>query len=121
METWNRSENSRVQTFLDEMNETFPEKYEILQRVRKMVLTKYPATTEEIKYGGIVFLDDEHLFSGLFVRKEHVSLEFVHGSDLNDPDKNLEGTGKLRRHIKLRSSDDIDNKKALFYIEQYQK
>ena len=39
--------------------------------------------------------------------KEHVSLAFLRGAMLPDPEKLLEGTGKGVRHVKLRSVADV--------------
>jgi uncharacterized membrane protein HdeD (DUF308 family) len=38
-----------------------------------------------------------------------VSLGFMQGTSLPDPDKLLEGSGKGLRHVKLRSIEDVDN------------
>jgi len=38
--------------------------------------------------------------------KEHLSLAFLRGAKLPDPEKLLEGTGKGVRHVKLRSVTD---------------
>ena len=39
--------------------------------------------------------------------KEHLSLAFLRGAKLPDPEKLLEGTGKGVRHVKLRSVTDV--------------
>jgi len=39
--------------------------------------------------------------------KEHLSLAFLRGAKLSDPEKLLEGTGKGVRHVKLRSVADV--------------
>jgi len=68
-------------------------------------------------YGGIMFsLEDD--FGGLFVRKNHVSFEFGSGVTMDDPDNILEGIGKFRRHLKIRSLADIKDKKVEFFVEQ---
>lgn len=38
-----------------------------------------------------------------------VSLGFMHGTSLPDPDDLLEGSGKGLRHVKLRSVEEVDN------------
>ncbi|HAJ95428.1 MAG TPA: hypothetical protein DCP02_04250 [Actinobacteria bacterium] len=57
-------------------------------------------------------------FGGLFVRKKHISLEFSSGADMNDSYTILEGTGKFRRHLKIRSLADIENKTVDFFVKQ---
>lgn len=41
--------------------------------------------------------------------QRHVLLGFNYGSELPDPTHLLEGTGKLFRHVKLRSPDELSN------------
>ena len=48
----------------------------------------------------------EH-FSWIQPNKAHVNLGFNYGAELPDPDALLEGTGKLFRHVKLRSPEDV--------------
>jgi hypothetical protein len=38
----------------------------------------------------------------------HVNLGFFRGMELPDPDGLLEGTGKLLRHVKIRSAADLE-------------
>ena len=40
--------------------------------------------------------------------KAHVNVGFFRGSEIPDPDRLLEGTGKFMRHVKLRPERDID-------------
>ncbi len=112
-----KSKNEQVQKFLDEIEEFEDEKFKILQKLRKIVFTNYPKTNERMMYGGIMFSLDED-FGGLFVRKNHISFEFTSGSIMNDPQKILEGTGKFRRHLKIRSKVDIKDKKVDFFVKQ---
>src|SRR5262245_12632004 len=55
--------------------------------------------TEGNKMSGLVF--------GLMPTKNGVSLGFMHGASLHDPENLLEGTGKNLRHIKLKSPEDV--------------
>lgn len=112
-----KSKNERVEKFLEDIMMFNDEQFNILQKLREIVFKVYPKTTERMMYGGIMFsLEDD--FGGVFVRKNHISFEFVSGFSMNDPDKLLEGTGKLRRHLKIKSLSDIDNKHVIFFVEQ---
>ena len=93
------------------------EKYIILQELRKIVFKNYKKTGERMMYSGIMFSLEED-FGGIFVRKNHVSFELVNGFTINDPNKLLEGTGKFRRHLKIKSLSDIDDKKVDFFVKQ---
>jgi hypothetical protein len=74
------------------------------------------------KYGGVVMCpnvgDDKSFVGGIFSYKDHVSMEFSKGVDLDDPDTLLEGSGKLRRHLKFHSMDDITAKNPRAFLEQ---
>ncbi len=50
----------------------------------------------------------EH-FCCIVPHRAHVNLGFFYGADLVDVSGLLEGTGKLLRHVKLRSDTDLEN------------
>ena len=113
----NKSEDNKVQSFLEEIMMIDDEKYEILQKLREIIFSNYPKTDERMMYGGIMFsLEDD--FGGLFVRKNHISFEVINGFTIYDPKKFLEGTGKSRRHLKIKSLSDIKDKEVEFFIKQ---
>ncbi|MDA3941242.1 MAG: DUF1801 domain-containing protein [Spirochaetia bacterium] len=112
-----RSKKEQVQKFLEDIMMINSEKFKILQKLRKIVFSNYPKTNERIMYGGIMF-SFENDFGGLFVRKNHISFEFVFGVYMDDPHNILEGTGKLRRHIKIRTLTDIEDKKVDSFVKQ---
>ena len=43
---------------------------------------------------------------------------FVHGPKLDDPEELIEGTGKKMRHYKIRSKDDLNEKRMVDWIQQ---
>ena len=68
-------------------------------------------------YGGFMFTAPAQ-FCGVFAYTEHTSIEFGRGCELTDPDRVLEGSGKLRRHIKVHTRADIVAKRVHTYIRQ---
>lgn len=74
------------------------------------------------KYGGVVMCpnvgDDKTFVGGVFTHKDHVLLEFSKGAELDDPNGHLEGSGKLRRHLKLKTVSDITAKDARSFLMQ---
>ena len=74
------------------------------------------------KYGGHVMCpdpeSDKHFIGGIFTYKDHVSLEFSNGAALEDLGGHLEGSGKKRRHLKLKCVGDIAAKNAGAYLRQ---
>lgn len=59
----------------------------------------------------------EH-FSWIQPCKSHVNLGFNYGAELQDPDGLLEGTGKLFRHVKIKSVDDVNRPALRKLLEQ---
>lgn len=111
-------ENIKIKQFIQDVSLADGETGAIAASLRKIVLRLDKAIKEEIKYGGIVFEKDERIFCGIFVRKNHISLEFDRGAELKDEDEFLERGGRQRRHLKICRKDDIMNKKAGCYIKQ---
>ncbi len=110
--------NPKINDFIHNLLFIDEDKGEIVISLRKLVLELAPDAKEEIKYGGLVFIINDGLFCGIFVRKKHISVEFVKGAEMQDPDNFLEGGGKYRRHLKILQYEDIKNKKVEYYIKQ---
>lgn len=112
-----KSKNPEVQNWLEELEAFDDEKFAIVVDARKIVLATYSKVSERIIYGGIMFtLGDD--IGGLFVSKNHVSFEFSQGYQFKDPKKVLEGAGKFRRHLKLKSRSDVKDKTVEFFVKQ---
>ena len=52
------------------------------------------------------------------VIKDHVNLGFMRGSELSDPHKIMEGTGKQMRHIKMRNMSDLLRPALRAYLQE---
>lgn len=113
-----KSKNEKVQNFLDEVLVFDTEKYHYLLEMREIIFNIYPKVQERMMYGGIMFSISSEDFCGLFVRKNHISLEFSNGTGMKDPNKLLEGTGKFRRHLKIKSNADIKDKDVTYFIKK---
>ncbi|MBZ8117242.1 DUF1801 domain-containing protein [Roseovarius sp. LXJ103] len=74
------------------------------------------------KYGGEVLAldpkDDSKFVGGIFIYKDHVSLEFSNGASFEDPKGQLEGKGKFRRHLKFAAVRDVQDKDVRRFLEQ---
>ena len=108
----------RVEQFMADIQAATPQWYEIASAVRKAFREHESVVTEDIKYGGVVFLLDQVLIGGVYFYKNHCSLEISNGAELKNPDGFLEGNGKFRRHIKMTTLADINNKNVSDYIQQ---
>ena len=110
--------NPRIDNFIQDTLLYDKDKGEIVSSLRELVLKIAPNAKEEIKYGGLVFVSDKRLFCGIFIRKNHISVEFDRGAEMQDPDNFLEGSGTRRRHLKIFQKEDIKKKKTEYYIRQ---
>ncbi|MDI4633393.1 DUF1801 domain-containing protein [Pelomonas sp. V22] len=104
-----------VQSLLEDIRLLGEGQYEIVTAVRALVRKEFPQVAEEVKYGGILFASEVQ-FCGVFAYKEHVSVEFGRGASICDEFGHLEGAGKGRRHLKLRSQADIKSKHLAQYL-----
>ena len=104
-----------VQDLLEDIRHVSEQNFEIVEAVRALVKNTLESTSEEVKYGGILFTSGVQ-FGGVFAYKAHVTVEFGNGAKINDPFGYLEGTGKGRRHVKLMSASQIQDKKLAQYL-----
>ena len=97
-------------------------KAEITERILKIVADLSPKATYRLMYGGTVIemrtADPKTRVDGVFAYTKCVSLEFTKGVILDDPNKVLEGAGKVRRHIKLDSLNGIVAKDCRTFLKQ---
>lgn len=107
--------DARVEQLLSDLRLVNPERYDLVQAVRKAIYAEVPNASERVMYGGFMFAAPKD-FCGVFAYAEHVSIEFGRGCDLQDEWNVLEGKGKLRRHIKIHALDEIKNKHLAAYI-----
>ncbi|MEE9431076.1 MAG: DUF1801 domain-containing protein [Melioribacteraceae bacterium] len=112
-----KSKNEKVQKFIEELMIINDEQFNITQKLRKIVFDNYKKTDERMMYGGIMFSLEED-FGGVFASKNHISFEFSFGYKMNDEKNLLEGTGKFRRHLKIKSLSDIKDKDVDFFVKQ---
>ena len=78
--------------------------YSILPEVVEVVWIKQQNTG----FGTGIKKKTEH-FCWLMPATKHVTLGFNYGAELPDPKKMLEGNGKLFRHIKIKTAEDLSN------------
>lgn len=102
--------------FLSELKAYDKEKYAIVKELRDIIL-KVSEVNEEIKYGGLLYSKNKP-FTGLFVSKKHVSMEFSNGAQFDDTNQLLLGTGKYRRHLKFTSASDINKSAVENFLKQ---
>lgn len=92
-----------------------PEIQEIARNTRELIHEVLPQVVEVVwvrqkntGFGTGPKKNTEHL-CWLMPATHHVNLGFNYGAELPDPTHLREGTGKLFRHIKIRTIDDLKN------------
>lgn len=97
-------------------------KTQITDAIVEVLLDVCPDFSSVSMYSGtmveIIKGDPKTQIGGFFVYKAHVSCEFSQGASLDDPKQLLEGSGKFRRHLKLRSVEDISAKEYRGFLKQ---
>lgn len=106
-----------VEDLLEDIRLLDEDRFQLVQSLRKLVLSVDPRISEAVKYGGLLFTAGSP-FCGVFSYTRHVALEFSRGADLADPHAVLEGEGQKRRHIKLAQRSDIFKKNVREYVER---
>jgi hypothetical protein len=104
-----------VQTLIEDIRLLSETNRDIVEAVRALVKKTFKLTSEEVKYGGILFSSGVQ-FCGVFAYKEHVTVEFGSGAKIEDDVGLLEGSGKGRRHLKLKSVAEIESKRLAEYL-----
>ncbi|MEO6681329.1 MAG: DUF1801 domain-containing protein [Ginsengibacter sp.] len=106
---------NKIQEF-EKAIESFSEEIKYLTRsTRNLIYQILPTVVEVVwvkqknsGFGTGIKKKTEH-FCWIMPATNHVTLGFNYGSELPDPKKLLEGTGKLFRHFKVKSIDDLSN------------
>jgi hypothetical protein len=109
--------DTSIDQHLEDLRRADPVHFGLVQRVREIVREEVPDVSESVMYGGIMFAAPIP-FCGVFSYAKHVSIEFSRGCDLADAHGVLEGSGKLRRHIKVELLEEIEEKHVREYVAQ---
>jgi len=87
----------------------------IARQTRKLIQATLPGVVEVVwakqkitGFGTGTKKKTEH-FCWVMPNKNHVTLGFNYGSELPDPNHLLEGTGKLFRHVKVKSVENLSD------------
>jgi hypothetical protein len=98
-----------VEKYLQHTPEHFKE---IVLELRNMIASVAPGASEKMIWKGIVYYDGKRggaVKGGIChisVQPDHVCLAFIHGAFLPDPHGLLEGQGKAKRFVRIRSYED---------------
>lgn len=81
----------------------------LLEPLRQTILSADDEVREELKWGQPCYSVNK-LLCYLQKAKEHVTIGFQQGANLDDPDNLLSGEGKSMRHIKFPLTANLDKR-----------
>jgi len=111
-------------TFEDVISRASSEIKEIAHAIRALLaeikpgITEVPWGNQKIAGYGVGPKKMSEHFCYIAPQKNYVNLGFMYGADLPDPDGLLEGSGKLLRHVKIRSLEDLQRPALRKLIEE---
>ena len=79
----------------------------LIERLTSLVAETAPEAEGSIKWGMPVYSAGRNVIYLEARARDHVSLGFFRGVDLEDPEGLLEGSGTALRHVKVASEEDI--------------
>jgi hypothetical protein len=97
---------------------------EIALCLRKLISDVFPTGVKHIdsKSAMMIYGFDEKTYKGVICaiapHMKHVNLIFTKGTQIPDPSRLLNGTGKLVRHIKIRSEAETENPALRLLLEE---
>ena len=97
-----------ILSFPDEIKEIARETRKLIYKVLPEVIEVVWVRQKNAGFGTGIKKSTEH-FCWLMPATKHVNLGFNYGAELPDPKNLLEGTGKLFRHYKVKSINDLSN------------
>jgi hypothetical protein len=94
----------------------------IALKARKLILALIPKALEQVDPPSkIIAYGYDRTYKGLICalapQKAYVNLMFAKGTQLPDPEKLLEGTGKKARHVKLKTMAEVEKPAVRALIE----
>lgn len=110
-----------IQSFSEEIKEVARQTRRLIYKVLPEVVEVVWVKQKNTGFGTGAKKKTEH-FCWVMPATNHVNLGFNYGAELPDPKNILEGTGKLFRHYKVKSVDDLSNPdliKILRYATTY--
>ncbi len=106
---------SQVDNLLNNYSETVAK---LARQTSKFVLDNAPEVEEKVQSGWkVITYSYGKAFCAVAPHKNWVNLQFYAGAELNDRAGLLEGSGKSMRHVKIRSSKDLNNHLKLLIKE----
>lgn len=82
----------------------------VARTIRNMIFELIPEIDEVIKWKNL-FYENNGFICAIVIHNDHVNLEFARGTELEDPEGILEGTGNKIRHVKIYDINEVKSGK----------
>lgn len=112
MKTDNEQFELAINSFSDDIKHIARETRRLIYKICPDVVEVVWVRQKNTGFGTGVKKKTEH-FCWIMPASKHVNLGFNYGAELPDPKKLLEGTGKLFRHIKIKSEAQLKDKNLI--------
>ncbi len=109
------------QKFIDCLNGFSDEIRAMTLAAREVIVREMPDMQEVAFDESLNYSPDgkyRHRVCYLWPGKNHVTLGFFFGTDLDDPKGLLEGVGKRMRHVKLKSLEEASSEAVRYLVRQ---
>lgn len=90
---------------------------EAANELRSLVKKTLPKAKEAINPWHVPIFESHGPICYYMAGKNHITLGFIRGTSLPDPEGLLEGTGKNLRHVKIKSVNDLKQKGLLELLQ----
>ena len=97
-----------------------PPLFSIAGKLRKLIQDTDSEITETLKWG-MPNYEKDGAICALRAGNGYIALQFYNGTNLDDPDLLLEGSGKKMRHIKVWDETEIIERLFITWIKQASK
>lgn len=100
-----------------------PDVRELALQLRELVLDMAPDALEQLDPAahliGFGYAETyKHLICVIILYKDYVNLGFPRGVDLEDSEGLLEGSGRKARHVKIRTSEEVNSPGVLSLLQE---
>jgi len=90
------------------MADQSPKNRPLIRALRRFVARAAPKLQESVKWGNGCWLKGKDPVSYVYSAPDHVQFGFFRGAQIADPRGLLEGKGAYVRHVKVRTTKEID-------------
>jgi hypothetical protein len=114
------SGEAQIDEFLSKYD---PEIFSNALKLRKIILSNLPDSIEQLDLSAkmIAYCYGQkysELICVIIPSKKGLKLGFTRGTELTDPDKLLEGTGKISRYVVIKSDEQVKSKAIKKLIQE---